>query len=393
MNFRQYMRDLLRWPFRGIWAMFRSRGITRRWIRNSFMTIALVLLVAMAFITASTQSSYYSSVRTALLSRGAATADYYYSIAGSARNSAAFRASAFTFAETFENRDRMELQILDGYGNIIVSSTGFDHEEDKVMPDYYSALESSDGAACWDGSNKSGEHVMAVTHLLSVEEGRSAGALRFVVSLEQIDTYIVGLAVLLLITSCIVLFLVLMSGNYFISSILVPVANISKAANRISKGDFSVRIQSEYNDELGELADAINAMATELASSEKLKNDFISSVSHELRTPLTSIKGWSETVRGENTDIELLGRAMGVISRETDRLSVLVEDLLDFSRLQSGRIRMSFEKVDLIAELEEAVMTAQKHAESENVRIVTELGVELPVVAADRNRIMQVFIN
>lgn len=392
MNFLQFLRSRLKRPFSGIWAMFRSPGITRRWIRNSFTGIAIMLFCVITVIGVIMQNSYYSSVRMALLSRSAATASYYYTISGSARNAGTYRSAAYTFVESFENRDRMELQVLDGYGNIVVSSTGFD-PVDEAMPDYFYALEADDGAGVWRGDNSNGEHIIAVTHLLSLKEGRSAGALRFVVSLERIDTFIVALIVIMLFASVLVLLLVLVSGNYFISTILVPVENISKAAHQIARGDFSVRIQSEYDDELGKLANSVNMMATELAGSEKLKNDFISSVSHELRTPLTSIKGWSETVSGETDDPELLSRAMGVIARETDRLSVLVEDLLDFSRLQSGRMRMNFEKVDVIAELYEAVMTVDQQARSEDITIITELDAELPMVAADRNRLIQVFIN
>lgn len=95
----------------------------------------------------------------------------------------------------------------------------------------------------------------------------------------------------------------------------------------------------------------------ELATSEALKNDFISSVSHELRTPLTAIKGWGETLAyGDDIDRDTLQKGMHVILSETDRLSSMVEELLDFSRMQSGRLKLVKTKIDLLAELGEAVM-------------------------------------
>ena len=87
-----------------------------------------------------------------------------------------------------------------------------------------------------------------------------------------------------------------MSGQYFIQSIVKPVNTIIDSAQKIAKGDFSIRTQKKYDDEIGKLSDAINNMAQELSKIDMLKNEFISSVSHELRTPLTAIRGWNETI-------------------------------------------------------------------------------------------------
>ena len=109
---------------------------------------------------------------------------------------------------------------------------------------------------------------------------------------------------------------------------------MEKLARRIAQGDFKARLEKKNDDEIGELCDIINYMAEELATSEALKNDFISSVSHELRTPLTAIKGWGETLAyGDDIDRDTLQKGMHVILSETDRLSSMVEELLDFSRM------------------------------------------------------------
>jgi signal transduction histidine kinase len=125
-----------------------------------------------------------------------------------------------------------------------------------------------------------------------------------------------------------------------------------------------------------------------------MKNDFISSVSHELRTPLTAIKGWSETIvaAGEN-DPDTLKKGMRVIMSETDRLSLMVEELLDFSRMQSGRLKLIFEKIDLLAELEEAVLMYTEKARREGIALEYDEQIESAVVIADKNRMRQVFIN
>lgn len=126
-----------------------------------------------------------------------------------------------------------------------------------------------------------------------------------------------------------------------------------------------------------------------------MKNDFISSVSHELRTPLTAIKGWAETLNDmhEEIDRETLGKGMRVINGETERLTQMVEELLDFSRLQSGRIQLIRENLDLIAELSDAVMMYEERAKHESKQLVYEEPDLIAPFYGDRNRLRQVFVN
>lgn len=112
-------------------------------------------------------------------------------------------------------------------------------------------------------------------------------------SLAQVDRQIFIYLGLVVLFGSVVLFLVMVSSSYFVSTIVHPVAKINRAARRIALGDYDFRIEKDTDDEIGELCDTINYMAGEIAAAEQIKNDFISSVSHELRTPLTAIKGWA----------------------------------------------------------------------------------------------------
>jgi signal transduction histidine kinase len=134
-------------------------------------------------------------------------------------------------------------------------------------------------------------------------------------------------------------------------------------------------------------------MADELGAAEKMKNDFISSVSHELRTPLTAIKGWAETMQGGGNDKETLDRGMGIIIRESERLSGIVEELLDFSRMQSGRMTLTMDKIDILAELGEAVYMFSERANMEHKFLLYEEPAMLSPVLGDINRLRQVFVN
>ena len=158
-------------------------------------------------------------------------------------------------------------------------------------------------------------------------------------------------------------------------------------------GDFSVRITKKNDDEIGELCDIVNHMASELELSEQMKNDFISSVSHELRTPLTAIKGWAETVGSMPDDSETIAKGMRVITSESERLSRMVEDLLDFSRMQNGKFSLNKNTMDILAELGDAVLIYTEKARNEGIDIIYDEPDMLPFVYGDRNRLRQVFVN
>jgi signal transduction histidine kinase len=185
-----------------------------------------------------------------------------------------------------------------------------------------------------------------------------------------------------------------LAGMYFIRSIVHPVEEIGRAARRIAKGEYAYRVEKHSNDELGELCDTINYMAAEIQRTERLKNEFISSVSHELRTPLTAIRGWSETLREVGADDpELAQKGMAIITEETDRLSAMVEELLDFSRMQNGRLALQFETVNVRDILDETVLLFRERAEKKGVFLHCAGEGTLPPVSGDAARLRQVFIN
>ena len=190
-----------------------------------------------------------------------------------------------------------------------------------------------------------------------------------------------------------IIILMLVLGLYFIKSIVMPLRQISVNARKIAKGDFGVHIEEKTDDELGELCRVFNYMADELENSEKIKNDFISSISHELRTPLTAIKGWSETIATSPGDKEVTKKGMKVISEESERLSNMVEELLDFSRIQGGRFNLNKANMDVFAELTDAVIIYSEKARQENKTLLYDEPQEIVTIFGDRNRIRQVFIN
>ncbi len=366
-------------------------SIARRWITNSVGALLLVVVILVAALSFAVQGYVYNGFQSALNGRSDELTNVFSSYGR--KSSEDFINAARGYVEGFPNKESMELMVISQSGQIVTTSIGFTPDQTQPMPDYTAALAASEDYGTWTGKLKSGEHVMAVTRVIRNEAGSPVGSIRYVVSLEEADQQIFTVISALILTGLVVILLVALSSHYFIRSILTPIREIGATAKRIAQGDFKVRIKKQNNDEIGELCDTINNMADELGENEKMKNDFISSVSHELRTPLTAIKGWAETLQSGETDQQTFHRGMAIIVSETERLSGIVEELLDFSRMQSGRMTLTMDKIDILAELGAAVYMFSERARSEEKFLIYDEPAMLSPVLGDINRLRQVFVN
>ncbi len=371
------------------------KKITKRWLFNNLGVIFIILVALEVAFGFGIKAFYYNNVQAAILTQANIVSSQL--TAYSEDSTSNFSAQVRSLVETFSARDRMELMAVDLDGNIIFTSSGFEPTEnlnDPDMPDdFRRAMKAPDGVGSYTGM-WNGEKIMALTRASTVEDTNIA-AMRFAVSLDLVDQQIILLIAAVTVVCIAILCFVIFSGSYFISSIVNPVGEVGQTARRIAQGDFGVRLKKRNDDEIGELCDTINYMAEELSVNEKMKNDFISSVSHELRTPLTAIKGWSETLAdmGSDVDPEMLSKGMKVITGETERLAQMVEELLDFSRIQSGRMQLVKERIDLIAELSDAVLMFEERARREQKRLIYQEPDAVAPFFGDRNRMRQVFVN
>ena len=379
-------------PYR---EMIRGKGITRRWLFTTFSLLGTMIIIIFIISVSLINSFYYNNIKQIIDQRAAVTSDYFAQTAFNsyaAMNENDYRLSAQTFVEGFADKDKMEIQFINGRGTTIVTSSGFEPPAGQPKPDYKEACKNGDHGT-WNGQNENNEHVYAVSYILELPNYKGFRAIRMIVSLEPTDSAVRGNIILITAVMLVVLLFISLTSSYFIRSIVNPVKSITDIAGKIAGGDFSIRIQKQHDDEIGDLMDSINAMAAELALSENAKNDFISSVSHELRTPLTAIKGWSETVLMCGTEDEaMIKRGMGIIIKETERLSGLVEQLLDFSRMQSGRMVMNFQMLDIIAEIDDVVFMFAEKARKEDKRLTFYEPEQAIPVMGDRDRLKQVII-
>lgn len=311
------------------------------------------------------------------------------------KSSAEFLGIARAYVEDAANKERMELMVVDPDGQVVVTSSGFAPDVSLTMADFEAALADAGGYGTWTGNLASGEKAMAVTRVIRSSSGQVLGGVRYLVSLSAADAQVITIAVILTAIGIVLLLFVIFSSMYFVRSIVNPIKQVTATAKKIAQGDFDARIDTHRRDEVGQLCSAINDMAVELGAAEKMKNEFISSVSHELRTPLTAIKGWAETMQmqGGEIDRQTFDRGMGVIIRESERLSGIVEELLDFSRMQSGRMSLMMDRIDILAELGEAIYMFSDRAAAEHKFLLYEEPAMLSPVLGDINRLRQVFIN
>lgn len=371
--------------------MKKRRGITFRWLINTLGIITLILIVINVLFDVSVKRYLYNSVKQMLVL--SASSNYNIIQLTSEDMTKNMNQELRSMIEGYGDKEEIELMSLDFSGNVNYTSSGFEVDSIENPTDYTQALSSPDGVGFYIGKLPDGEKIMAYTQIISVPNNEFS-AFRYVVSLEEVDKLIFKMAFVCLIISAIILILVFISGSFFLNSIVRPVGEISLAVSQMASGNLSVRIKRFTNDELGELCEKINYMADELSASEQLKNEFISSVSHELRTPLTAIQGWSETILSVGADdSDTVKKGMRVITNETERLANMVEELLDFSRIQSGRFKLVKDRMDVLAELEEATLIyTEKARQDEKELSYQDLGL-FPIVYGDKNRIRQVFIN
>ena len=372
-------------------------GITRRWIRGSLLVTVLLLVVIEGMFLYSTTRSYYDGVQQSMYQRFSSISGQLKVYGGdTAHRTAANRSLALRrMVEQFSDKDKYEFMLLDGQGSVIASTSGTSAAGIISARDFEEAQTSADGYGTAVYTTSTGELVMSVCCLVPYA-AEEISAMRMVTSLSLVRQQLLNTVLLSLLVAGAALGFAVTSGLYFVRSIVVPLGQVERAAADIARGDLGVRLPETDppRDEMDRLRGSINRMARGLAETEKMKNEFISSVSHELRTPLTSIRGWVETLETlDDPQDANYRKGLDIIHSETGRLYNMVEELLDFSRLQNGGIHMECRPLDLVAELTDALLFCEPRIQQEGLELSYAEPEEMIPVYADPDRLRQVFIN
>ena len=361
------------------------RTIKSRLVKSFSIVIFITILVLDILLITFVRKYYYDNMNDLLKNQLQITTNFYkkyfnlYSLEENIYDSL-----------DWEQTDA-QIQIYDNTGSMLMDSIGVVEDNVKYM-DVQKSLQGEKNNR-WIGNVSYYDYkVMALSTPIE-SDGKVIGVMRLVVSLEAVDKGISNIIVFFLIISITVLIFSILVSTILAKNIVVPIKKLTIVAEEMAGGDLGVRSDTNSKDEIGKLAKTLDYMAEEIQKREQLKNEFISSISHELRTPLTAIKGWVITLDDSQTDKDTLKMGLNIIEKETDRLVNMVEELLDFSRLSSGKMTLNKKEVSIkaISDYIDVYMSAR--ARRENKRLNINLDSENKKIYVDIDRIKQVLIN
>lgn len=357
-------------------------------IKNFVFLILSIVSILNLILATFVRSYYYGNAETLLRNQIQISSNFYNKYL----SGETLRDNVYDNVDSFWNQSNAQVQILDSSGNLLMDSIGVNEEKISEKPDIKKVINGQSGS--WVGKVKYYNYkVMAVSEPLR-NDGKIVGIIRYVISLEETDKEINFILLFFISMSIFVLLLGTIISIVLSNKIINPIKKLTHVAERMANGELDVRSNSRGEDEIAKLSTTLDYMAEELVKREQLKNEFISSVSHELRTPLTAIKGWVITLKNsEQTDIETFNLGFNILEKETDRLTNMVEELLDFSRLVNGKISLNKEYI-YIGDLVDYIKNYMKpRAMREGIEFDVISGIDDEMYYLDSDRLKQVLIN
>ena len=370
----------------------RRMGLRRRWLWTTAAVVASVGLVCALAVTVLFALTDYSNLHANLRLRAETAAEALNGVQNQEYED--FYQTCLDAVQSFSQRNTLEVQFVDPEGNVLSTSYGIPTTSALETPEIAEAVRTRGAQDYFGKDPETGKRILAVSAPIIYRNGEVIGVLRFVTATRRMEQHIGAVLAVSLLAVAGLTGATLLSNNYCIRSILLSVAEITQKARRIAGGTYGIQIEILSHDELGELAEAINDLSNQLSQNEKMQSEFISSLSHELRTPLTAITGWSEPLLGGDTLDAATARGMRIILREARRLTEMGVDLLDFTRMQDGRMTLNVEPADIRSEFEDTVYMYSSRLVQEGIALeLEENDQDIPEIPCDAKRLRQVFLN
>ena len=367
------------------------KGLRRRWLRNTVLVFLGCGMLLGALVVAIYGIRCYQTEEGKLRSRAELTASFFsgYQV----QEDTAYYDALMAYVKGYKNEEGIILQLIGTDGRLMESS-GDGTNYLLLTPEAQAALDSGEACTFIGQDPATGNRILVASVPLYMQSGKTFCLFRCVLSSQEVDRRILGVALLcaggiLLLTTA-----AFLNRMRYIRKIFLPLEQIIEKAAMIADGSYGIQIQVQADKEIAQLADTINELSLQINQNEKMQTEFISSLSHELRTPLTAITGWSETLlSGKDLD-KNTRRGVKIIHEEAVRLTEMVLDLLDFTRIQDGRMTLNMEDTDIRAVFEDTVYMYGSRLAREGISLeLQENEDEIPEMSCDPKRLRQVFLN
>lgn len=366
------------------------KSIRSKLLKNFLIVIISTVLILDILTLICLKGYYYNNTQKNLLNQLDASINFYQKYFSNNK----LMENIYDNVDVFWNTNDEQVEILDPDGNLLMDSYGIRDSELLSTPDIAKAK--SGGVGVWTGKvNCYNDKVMIVSKAINskIDTTERIGIVRIIFSLREVHKIIDSFSVLFLVISIIVIVLGIIMSLIIARDIVYPIKKITEVAKEMAKGNLNIRSNVTDNIEIAQLSKTLNYMGREVEKREKLKNEFISSISHELRTPLTSIKGWAITLKYDCSDMETVALGLDIIEKESDRLTDMVEELLDFSKLINGVISLNMKENDVRSFIEYIENYMRPRANREKKKFIINIDKNVGKGYFDENRIKQVLSN
>ena len=302
----------------------------------------------------------------------------------------------------------LQVMITDENGRILLTTlTDLVDDEQNRIPDishdyesinlgHFDVISSEDGGSYLVHYGNLGG-IVEESYIACAEEISSNDAVHgYVICLSSTEKedHLIGITRRAVINSSAWVMLAAVIAIYFITErIIHPLKNMTKAAKQFAKGDFESRVTVNGEDEVSELGRAFNHMAESLENLEKMRNSFLASVSHDLRTPMTTIAGFIDGITSGAIPPEKHEYYLNIISVEVHRLSRLVSELLDISRLESGDRKLEFVDFDVAEVARLILISFESKIDEKRLDVEFDVEEDSMFARADKDAVYQVLYN
>ncbi len=236
------------------------------------------------------------------------------------------------------------------------------------------------------------DRVMSISFPLHYKEN-VVGAVIFNRSLPEMRETVIDLLFMFLMSSLLSMALAFVIIYIQAKRISSPIAKINKAAQNIAKGDFTERVKITSKDEIGQLASTFNFMASNIEKSQEQQQRFVSDISHELRTPMTSITGFVEGMLDGTISDNERNTYLEIVRDESVRLTKLVNDMLDVSKMHSQDFKADIAPFDINDLICSSLISLENKIEEKKLDVSVDFNPHQLTVLADKDQIKRVLIN